>query len=983
MKSTLATILFAFFVLFCGGALFAQQQQSRNYGMKDGLAGNTIYSVLADNRGFLWFATDGGVSLYDGSTFKNFSVKDGLEDNDVLSMFQDNDGRIWFYCFNKQPCFYYKGQFFNSKNSAELRKIKDYNWHILCIAAHEVWFQGGGNMYRFRDNKVTSFHLPITEGLNIVTEINSVIYIISQTAFYAFNARIGKFEKDNKLIRDNRFDSHIVDAGNGVFLLIDRSADRGAADIYRCVVDPENHTVVTKKCGYLDRQMKNFVVDRTNKRLLVLFADNTAIEKNMTSDTLATLRSYKLPSLASDIATDIQGNKWVTMLAGGVEVFPGNPSTTIAVSGTKGALTCICLLNMDGKIVAGTSENSLVFLDKGRMSNLIHFHQYRDISRVIDVKADKYHRLWVGTDNGICIYDPNKRSFNYVGVANSIKDIKYDSVYDCMLFASSFGSFYIPCDNTKFTATITSERTTCIASNRGINWYATLDNLYNKSGGFFEYKSTLPKVQQQLYNQLGSRITCMEPDAQNRLWVGTSGNGVFVVDNKIILFHFTTESGLTSDICKNLYLDSKGEAWVSTNQGVARITLSGKQFSIVKYNDKNCLPDNNINDVLVVNDTVYVAGGSGITYFSKDRITNRYALPTYITRVKSGPDEFAIADSTMAIKSRHNTISISFSGLSYVSNGDIKYEYFIKELNDKPLVTKNTIVTYSGLGPGTYNFYVSAIDIFGNRSVRPSHITFTILPEWYQQLWLRWLAGLLVVMAVAGITFYYSKIHEKRRRVRSELLQTISRLELEAIQQQIDPHFIFNCLNAIQGVIYKNNTDVASYFINRFAKLMRKGLMLSKETFISVEEEYEFINNYLEVEQLRLNNSFDFTIVVDGSINKSQPLVPAFILHPFIENAINHGIKYLKGERGTINVEFVKTDRMEIRLTDNGIGVNASKKIKEQRLSGHTSKGTELILARVESLNKIYNKDIGVEILDRSDQGPGERGTIVIISFGF
>jgi LytS/YehU family sensor histidine kinase len=270
--------------------------------------------------------------------------------------------------------------------------------------------------------------------------------------------------------------------------------------------------------------------------------------------------------------------------------------------------------------------------------------------------------------------------------------------------------------------------------------------------------------------------------------------------------------------------------------------------------------------------------------------------------------------------------------------------------------------------------------VFGNKSVRPAHVQFTILPEWYQLLWLRWLAAMVFFALAVFVSVRYAMASEKRKRLQSELKQTISRLELEAIHLQINPHFIFNCLNAIQNAIHKNNTERASYFINRFAKLMRKALMLSKESFITIDEEYSFINNYLEVEQLRHNGAFDYRVEIDPGLDANATYVPAFILQTFIENSINHGVRYLKGEKGEIVLRFVKTDKLEIHLDDNGIGIVASKVINQNSLSQHSSKGLELMHARVDSLNKLYHRNIEIRITDKSERNKEEHGTEVVIS---
>jgi len=958
---------------FCMPAI-GQQKLARSYSVKDGLASNTVYAALVDKQGYLWFATDAGVSKFDGTSFTNYSVKDGLADNEVLNMFEDNEGRIWFVCFNQQPCFYSNGKFFNAANFDELKKIKNYSWSITLINKNEVWFSGRGNVYRFKDNKITEYSMPQSKEIAAIAEINDVTYVLTGVAFYFLNPKSNKLELYPNLNLPHSGFASILEISNGSFILIDRP-DRNHTFLYKCIVNPEKHVVEEKLCCVYNEELTKSNLDRKNNILSLAFTDNYVLEKDILSDTLATIATHKFTSFVSDVVIDPQGNKWFTFLLGGVKIFPKTQSTVLSIPPEiKNSSAFFSIAKIKEKIIVGNNDNALLFILNGNLDGTERENLYPENNRILDIKIDKHGKVWLGMDNGICIYDPELKKFYQWNTLSNIKDIKYDDLNDVMLFASSRGAFTISCRDTSKVFFINEERTTSIAGTLSDTcWYETLNGLY-----IFDGKISKPDTS--LSMQFKSRVTSLETDKRKRLWVGTSSNGVFVVQYNKIIFHFTEEDRLTSNICKNIFIDDDDNAWISTNLGVSNIKINQKNCTVTKYNDKNYLADNDVNDVLVLRDTVYVVSSTGITYFNKNDVSNNYRFPIYITRIKIAGKEIIPGDSAMDISSKNNTLSISFTGLSYLSNGAVKYAYYITELNDKPLLTNNNSVTYSGLAPGTYNFYVSATDVFGNQSIRPAHLKFTILPEWYQLLWLRWLSGLVFVMLSVFITFKYSRQNEKRKLLKAELNQTISRLELEAIHLQINPHFIFNCLNAIQNAIHKNNAETASYFINRFARLMRKALMLSKESFITIDEEYSFINNYLEVERLRANNNFDYSIEIDPALNKNATFVPAFILQTFIENSINHGIKYLKDERGMIILRFIKTGRLEIRLDDNGIGIKAAKLIDQNTLSQHSSKGLELMQARVDSLNKIYHRNIQVSIIDRAELNKNEHGTSVIIS---
>jgi len=965
---------FLFILILClGFCSFSQEELFRGYTVRDGLASNMVYSAIEDKNGFLWFATTAGVCRFDGTSFTNFSTNDGLTDIVVIGMFEDNDGRIWFVCYNQQPCFYFKGKIFNASNFKELQKIKSYNWHVRSINKDEVWLLGKDHIYRFKNDKFSEYSLPKADDVSLITSVDSTIYAIKGSVLFILDKNNEKFVPYSTLNIPVTGRRKIIEIGKGRYLLYQTDDQYNYITPY--TIDLSNN-IVTKKTSYVfKKEIVKLVPDRTNNILRIIFEDNTVIEKDISNDSFKTISEYNYNAAVSDIVIDKQGNKWVTFLHDGVEMFPKIRAYTVPLSADiKTPSTYYSIVGTNGQIIAGDNNNTLYFLANGKLFRTQHENFFPRNNRIRNMVMDKHNKLWIGMDDGVCIYDVDKKQFHPINIKRNIKEIKYDEANDLMLIASSQGLFSISCkDTSQVSYIVDNVRVTSVAGSLSDTcWYETLNGLYLYNG-----KTSVPETV--FSPSFKNRITCMGIDKSKNLWVGTSSNGVFVVRSNKIIYHFTMADGLASNSCNNIFIDERNEAWICTVLGLYHVVINKDSFSINKYSDKNTLMDDQVNDVLVVKDTVYVVSSTGITFFNKRDIAEKYLFPIYITKVKVGNNEQYTTDSIFHFDSKQNTISISFSGLSYLSSGEIRYAYYIEELNDKPLFTKSNSITYSGLSPGTYNFYVSATDLFGNKSIRPAHIEFTIVPEWYQLIWLRWLAALALVAIAIFITFKYSKQHEKRKRLRSELSQTISRLELEAIHSQIKPHFIFNCLNAIQNAVYNNNVESASYFINRFAKLMRKALMLSKESFISIDEEYEFINNYLEVEKLRHNNRFDYSIEVDPALNKSASIVPAFVLQPFIENGINHGIKYLKDEKGLITLKFTKTDTLEIRLDDNGIGICASKKISENR-SGHSSKGIELVTARIASLNKIYSKNIQIKIVDKTELDKNERGTTVILS---
>ncbi|MDZ7899616.1 MAG: histidine kinase [Arcicella sp.] len=144
-------------------------------------------------------------------------------------------------------------------------------------------------------------------------------------------------------------------------------------------------------------------------------------------------------------------------------------------------------------------------------------------------------------------------------------------------------------------------------------------------------------------------------------------------------------------------------------------------------------------------------------------------------------------------------------------------------------------------------------------------------------------------------------------------------MELRALQMQIDPHFVFNALNSIQSYIMSHDTLTANNYLTKFAHLIRLFLDSSRSRFIALGEEVRLLTLYIELEKLRFDDKFEFEIVLDANVSKYFEM-PTMILQPFIENAINHGLRYKKRER-IIKYKILYRSRTIIcKIEDNGVG---------------------------------------------------------------
>ncbi|GAA4470236.1 hypothetical protein GCM10023093_31160 [Nemorincola caseinilytica] len=206
-------------------------------------------------------------------------------------------------------------------------------------------------------------------------------------------------------------------------------------------------------------------------------------------------------------------------------------------------------------------------------------------------------------------------------------------------------------------------------------------------------------------------------------------------------------------------------------------------------------------------------------------------------------------------------------------------------------------------------------------------------------------------------------------------------LEQRQLQAQMNPHFIFNCLNSIQQFVLQNDRANANKYLADFALLMRQTLDNSKDGTISLHREIGYLENYLSFEHMRYENKFTHTITCAPDINTYTTEVPAMIVQPFVENAIKHGLCNLEEGGGELRISFyIKDGSLYCEVDDNGIGMKEAQKLKERSFIQHQSHGMELTRQRLALTAKMQNAEHTISIIDRSAQ-PGGRGTTVIIKF--
>ena len=207
--------------------------------------------------------------------------------------------------------------------------------------------------------------------------------------------------------------------------------------------------------------------------------------------------------------------------------------------------------------------------------------------------------------------------------------------------------------------------------------------------------------------------------------------------------------------------------------------------------------------------------------------------------------------------------------------------------------------------------------------------------------------------------------------------------QLKALRAQMNPHFVFNCLNSIQECIVMKKYGEASGYLNKFAKLFRLVLNNSGKLLITIDEEVEILTLYLELELMRFENSFQYTIHLDPDLETDDILMPSMFLQPFVENALWHGLMHKTGDRKLeITFDKISEDIFSCSIKDNGVGRRKSAELKKQKIFTHSyeSKGMKMNIERLEVLSR-QGFHASLQIIDMENQDGTPSGTNVIVEF--
>ncbi len=236
--------------------------------------------------------------------------------------------------------------------------------------------------------------------------------------------------------------------------------------------------------------------------------------------------------------------------------------------------------------------------------------------------------------------------------------------------------------------------------------------------------------------------------------------------------------------------------------------------------------------------------------------------------------------------------------------------------------------------------------------------------------------GFVVLAFVLVGLFFYFRNQEREKTLK--LQKQLAEFEHKALHLQMNPHFVFNCLASISSFIMQNGKEDAMKYLSKFSKLMRLTLEFSKESEIPIDKEIEALQNYLELEQLRFNQKFEFKINKDPEI-EDDTAIPSLLLQPYVENAIIHGVAPKDG-KGFVSIDFTQNDDQLICvIEDDGVGINTSRELKKNSVNIHQSMALEISKKRLETLEELENQKVNLTIEELKDENNNGKGTRITL----
>jgi ligand-binding sensor domain-containing protein/uncharacterized membrane-anchored protein YhcB (DUF1043 family) len=1056
----LLTIILSFIV----GFPYAQSLPKIDlFSSEHGLSQSVVNCIHQDRDGFLWIGTQDGLNMFDGQKFtvyqNNPSDSSSISNNYILCICEDELGYLWVGTmagglnrFDKR-----KGRFLRFINDPQnLNCIPDNSiWTVLADSSGFIFAGTSKGLCRisiqsheiknFRSNTANQNSIASEAVFSSHTDINGEIWLGTPMGLSKYNKNTGAFNnyqfkgEDSKPLVWSFYegtDQFYIGTNKGLWLFDQNSLS------YKKINVPG-----------LDEKAVIWSIIKDAKNRIWLGTDNGIHSYSETDPEYCFTWLEDVEGLNNvwDIITDQSGLIWAGSDKGLLKInHKGSHFYNITAETGQPcqlSLSSVTAIFEDSRkqLWIGTEGGGLNFFDEKRGVHKVYRSDGSgngSISgnRIWSMIEGSDGLIWIGTyGDGLNAFNPETGSFETFRVKeNSKNSISNNRVLVLMedkkgyLWIGTRGGGLNRFDKKtrEFKIYKTADSGNVIPSNtilslkedeKGMIWIGTFE------GGLSildPVKETFTNFRNEAVrkNSLSNNsIWSIHFDNQSRVWLGTQAGLNYTKIDSLSEFKLLTQvHGLKSNVIFNLQEDDKGNLWMSTFKGIAR--LNRNQFNKCSNQDDfpnqyianqfNPLFSNfDITDGLISNEfnqcagfksndgRIYFGSFHGLCYFHPDSIkASEFHPKIKLTQFKifnketkileeRPKDTFNIIDENgfyylpqrisfmneLHLTYKESVISFEFAALDFTHPEKNQFAFMMEGFeNDWNYVSNQRMATYTNLDAGNYIFKVKGTNADGIWSNHEANLKIHIQPPFWKTSWFMASVSLLILFIAY---FIIRRIFQQQKQKAIQEKEKME-LQLKTIKNQIDPHFAFNAMNMMGSLVYKNDPDAVYDYFTRFAQLIRSTLQDSERISRTIQEELVFVTNYIEIQKTRFKNKFDYAIKLDPQINQGFE-IPKMIIQTHSENAIKHGIMHKK-EKGFLSIELsqAETDTLLISIADDGVGRIAASEISK----GGTKKGMKIIDQIFNIYNKLFKYNIDQQIIDLVNKDGKPAGTQVLIT---
>ena len=974
------------------------------YTVNDGLPSNNVYQALQDKKGYMWFATEGGVAKFDGREFKKFTVKDGLPSNDIYQIVEDEVGRIWLKGASSTACYI-------ERDSVKI---------FTPLSESDVKIFGKLISIEYRDKVVLNYR-----NCKIVVDSKLDETLLCEDAYtYEFGKFLGNIDSiysfyghyidvnrhfvmvDNDLFIYNR-SSNIIDTIQTNKLLVHKSSiSHGNFYYYNdrlfhlSIDESELYIINTKLKEVTDLIKIDSLLDGKPSHIRFEWLDNTLqIQSNLgvitlnQNDSIATndVQVFTTGRLSNAmyvnrVFLDRSSNLWICTRNEGVKLIPffrvDELSTTY-----RNVKNLSSLLQYQDDLFLGTKDGQLFILGENNFNvNLSSNESDNSISQMT-YDSTKNELRFIKDGLGLTFYDPISHEVSLFFDHNNLFN------FECQL-ESDFSYYYkgvrrtLTLNKTKnaFSYNISANRMLYMSANLLIDYniekceidtvlYSPVNEFIDNVSTYFLISDDYITLTDTLFNELNkvvfnSSIVDVEPFNEGVLVLLDNADLIYIADD--VQYRYSYSDSIHPNNCRKLML-ADGNVWISTSTGVYTYSMDDFDLNLTRYEIMH-----GVNDFILKEDTLIAATDMGLVRSQFANYDDHKLLCPIHIRVTDLQDS-KILDDNNQLDHDQNNLKFHFDILEYSTLGEYSIDLSLIGSDTVQFKTSENNIILPNLVSDDYLLEYTITDALGRKSTMSS-FHFTINKPW----WLRyWVIGLFILfVACLSVIIYMIAMQRLRKReeAKSIVAKKMAELRLSALQSQMNPHFIFNSLNSIQYLIQIKDAENADKYLSKFSELLRSFLENSREKFVPINKELTLLHNYCKLELLRFENkiSLDYKIELTET-EQSKYLISTSILQPIVENAVVHGL-FHKSEMGLLSILVrIVGKQLEVQIKDNGVGRKKSKELNKKRNKGHQSLGGKLILEKLEVLEKIDSYQVSIQYVDLFNDVKESIGTEVLI----